>query len=365
MDAILQPLYSFFGIIVKFLYDLMGHNYGLAVVVFTILLRAALIPLGVNQFKNSIKQQGMSTELRDIQLRYKNDKEKLQQAQMELYQKHGFSPFSGCLPSILQLIIIWPVYRIISAPLVHIMGVAKDKIGSVVLDKAGAITSASGIAKILYDLGLINASQAAQAQTFNLPLIDALHKSADALNQAISQGLMRADQLLSLNFLGLNLGLVPSYQPAQLFGAATLGTYLPLLAIPLLAVITTFLSMKVTQSFMPGAKDAKTRAAEKAERERAKNNPAKKGQESADPSAGMMKGMQWFMPLFTLMISFTTPAALGVYWVVNNVMSIVQQYVLFKTVGKKQLAVAAAKASAAASSPASKDSSSDLPAIKG
>jgi YidC/Oxa1 family membrane protein insertase len=351
MDAILQPLYTVFGFIVKFLFDFVG-NYGIAVILFTILLRAALIPLGLNQFKNTIKQQGMAEEQKDIQRRYANDKEKLQQAQMELYQKHGFSPFSGCLPSILQLIIIWPVYRIISAPLIHVMGVAKDAIGSVAFDKAGAVTASSGIAKILYDLHLITNTQATQAQMFNLPLVDALKNSTEALGQAVSQGLMKASQLLDLTFLGMNLGKVPTYQPATLFGPE-MGTWLPLMAIPILAVITTWLSMRITQSMMPGAKSAKQK---KEEAERAKKNPAKKGQEGPDPSAGMMKGMQYFLPLFTLWISFTTPAALGLYWIINNVMSIVQQYVLYNTVGKKTPVPVA---------PSATDASNKTPAVKG
>jgi len=352
MDQILQPLYSVFGFVVKFLFDVVG-NYGVAVILFTVLLRLALIPLGVNQFKNTIKQQGMAEEQKDIQRRYANDKEKLQQAQMALYQKHGFSPFSGCLPSILQLIIIWPVYRIISAPLIHVMGVAKDAIGTVAFDKAGAVTSSSGIAKILYDLGLIDNMEATQAQMVNLPLIDALKNSAEALSQAVSQGLMTATQLLDLTFLGMNLGKVPTYKPELLFGAE-MSTRLPLIAIPLLAVVTTFLSMKLTQSLMPGAKSAKQK---KEEAERAKKNPARSGQDAGpDPSAGMMKGMQYFMPLFTLLISFTTPAALGLYWIVNNVMSIVQQYLLYNTVGKRAPVPVA---------PAAKDATKNTPAVKG
>ena len=340
MDAIFQPLYDFFGFIVKFLLDNL-KDYGVAIILFTVLLRAALIPLGVNQFKNTIKQQGMNEDLKDLKRRYGNDKEKLQHAQMELYQKHGFNPLSGCLPSIIQLVIIWPVYRIISAPLVHVMGVTKVHIGN----------ATSGIAQILLNAGLINASQAAQAQTFNLPLINALKMHTDAavaaLNQVYTQGLMKADQLLNLHSFGLDLGIVPTYDTGKLFGA-DMGTYLPLLIIPILAVVTTFLSMKVTQSMLPNAK--KKTDAEAG----SKNNPAKKGQDTPDPSAGMMKGMQYFMPLFTLIISFTTPAALGVYWIINNIMSIVQQYVLSHIVTKKAPAAVVVKANDAGSAPTSK-----------
>jgi YidC/Oxa1 family membrane protein insertase len=354
MDAILQPLYDIFGFIVKLIYDTVG-NYGVSVILFTILLRAALIPLGVSQFKNTIKQQGMSEEMKDLQRRYGTDKEKMQQAQMELYKKHGFNPLSGCLPSILQMLIIWPVYRIISAPLVHMMGVAKNAIGTVTLtDKV--VSDSTGILKILLNnvqdgvvTPLLTVVQAQQAQTFNLPLIDALRNNAAAFKQVVDAGLMKAEQLLDLTFLGLNLGKVPSYDTKLIFGADTMGTYLPLLLIPVIAVVTTWLSMKITQSFMPGAKKK-----DPDEAARAKNNPAKKGQDAPDPSAGMMKGMQYFLPLFTLMISFTTPAALGLYWIVNNVMSIFQQYLLYKTIGKKQPVAIPATTDASGKPPASK-----------
>ena len=354
MDAIFQPLYFVFGYVMRFLFDLFS-SYGVAVILFTILLRAALIPLGVNQYKNTAKQQGMTEELNDLKRRYGTDKEKMQQAQMELYQKHGFNPLSGCLPSILQLVIIWPVYRIISAPLIHMMGVAKEAIGTASIDKATGLIaeSSSGIAKILFQMKLITETQAQQAEMFNLPVIEALRTSAEAMSQAVSAGFIKAEQLLSLNFLGMNLGLIPTYDTSKLFGAE-IGTWLPLMVIPILAVVTTWLSMKVSQSTMPNAKSKK----DKEEAERANRNPAKKGQAGGsepDPSAGMMKGMQYFMPIFTLWISFTTPAALGLYWIINNIMSMVQQYILYNIVTKKtQKALPAAAAATDKTPPATK-----------
>ena len=103
------------------------------------------------------------------------------------------------------------------------MGVAKEAIGTASIDKAtGLVAEAStGIAKILLQMKLITETQAQQAQMFNLPVIEALRTSAEAMSQAVSAGFLKAEQLLSLNFLGMNLGLIPTYEPSRLFGAAS------------------------------------------------------------------------------------------------------------------------------------------------
>lgn len=318
----LDPLYTAFGFIMRVLYDVF-QNFGIVIIIFTILIRALMIPLGIKQYKGSIKQQGMSKELEDIKRRYGNNKEELQKAQQALYAKTGFSPLAGCLPSIVQLIIIWPVYRIISAPLVHIMGISADAIGK--FAEKGAST---GLTKIVYDLGMLTDNEAKNTLMMNIPIANALNDSVAVLSKALSEGLIKVNQLIDFEFLGMNLGLNPTYKPDILFGPL-MSRYLPLLAIPILAVITTWASLKVSQWTAPNYKQNKEN------RERAKKNPAMKSQEPADPTAGMTKSMAWFMPLFTLWITFTMPAAMGLYWVIGNIMSMVQQYLFYYFISKR------------------------------
>ncbi len=323
--SIMDPLYSAFGFVMRILYDIF-RNYGVVIILFTIMLRALMIPLGVKQYKGTIKQQGMSKELEELKRKYGGNKEAYAKAQQELYAKTGFSPLAGCLPSIIQLIIIWPVYRIISAPLVHIMGVPADAVGKLVT--ANGTTTVTGLTKIVYDLGMMTEAQAKNAELMNIPIINALNSSVEVLGKALHEGLIKVGQLIDLHFLGLNLGINPSYKPSVLFGSE-MGTYLPLLAIPILAVVTTWMSMKVSQWTAPNRKQLEE------EKERAKKNPAKSAQEAPDPTAGMTKSMTWFMPLFTLWISFTMPAAMGLYWVIGNIMSMVQQYLFFFLIAKR------------------------------
>ena len=125
--GIFDPLYVAFGWFMRALYDATG-NYGLMIIIFTIILRGLMIPLGIKQQKGTLKQQSLQGEIAEIQRAYPNDKAKQSQLQMELYKKHGASPLSGCLPSILQLIIIWPIFRLIQAPLQYIMKITADNI---------------------------------------------------------------------------------------------------------------------------------------------------------------------------------------------------------------------------------------------
>lgn len=305
--GIFDPLYIAFGWVMRVLYYLLG-NYGMMIIVFTIILRGLMIPLGIKQQKSSLKQQALQGELGEIQRAYPNDKAKQQQLQMELYKRHGASPLSGCLPSLLQLIIIWPIFYLFRAPLQYIMGLTADKI--------------NGIGTLLNTLGLIDANQLKMVSSNNIPIINALSTNYAALAQAVNSGLMRLDQLIDLKFLGLNLGLVPAWQPAQLFGTEW-KTYVPLLIFPILTILTTMFQMRIMRLTMP---NRKKRAEDKA---REKSNPARSGQTPEDKSESMMKTMNYLMPVFMLWTTFTMPAALGLYWIVGNLMMILQSVLVY------------------------------------
>src|SRR5690554_5671751 len=118
---------------------------------------------------------------------------------MEIYKKHGASPLSGCLPAILQLIIIWPIFRIIQAPLKYIMHISDDN-----LNRIGAMlhgmTNSSGAP-------LITERAMDSAATMNIPLINALNEHSVALARAVNEGFLRLTDLIDVEFLGMNLGL--------------------------------------------------------------------------------------------------------------------------------------------------------------
>ena len=310
--GIMDPLYTAFGWVFRVLYDVIG-NYGLVIIVFTIIMRGIMIPLGINQQKSTLKQQALAGEIAEIKRLYPNDKAKQSELQMALYKHHGASPMAGCLPAIIQLIIIWPIFRIIQAPLKHVMGVTAES-----LEKIGQFlqktTDAAGVP-------LITEKAAEQAATMNIPLLNALEANASALAHVVNEGWISLNQMINVDFLGMNLGLTPTYKPNLLFGDS-MGTYLPLLLIPLLVLATTLVQLRVTRLTML---NRKKKAEDKI---RDKKNPARSGQNPQDSSESMMKSMNIIMPIFMLWTTFTFPSAMGLYWIVGNIMMILQSVLI-------------------------------------
>ncbi len=106
--------------VLLFLYEYIGKDIGLAIIIFTVVLRLITYPFTKQQLDSSKKMQELtqSQKYKQMQKKYKNDKEKLAQEQMKLYQEMGISPFGSCLPSLIQMVIIIPVYYAVSRALV-------------------------------------------------------------------------------------------------------------------------------------------------------------------------------------------------------------------------------------------------------
>src|SRR6476620_1954681 len=100
---ILQPLVDFFESILKFFHDTVGASWGLSIILLTVVVRAALLPLAVKQFRSMQALQRIAPELKKLQERYKNDKQRLQQETMKFYSEHKVNPFASCLPLVAQL----------------------------------------------------------------------------------------------------------------------------------------------------------------------------------------------------------------------------------------------------------------------
>jgi len=97
-----------------FIYNIVG-NYGLAIIIFTLLIKIVLYPLTAKQTRSMREMQEIQPEMKKIQEEFDDDKEKQQEAMMELYQEHGVNPAAGCLPMIVQMAILIPLYRTIFA----------------------------------------------------------------------------------------------------------------------------------------------------------------------------------------------------------------------------------------------------------
>ena len=105
--------------VLLYIYDFVGNNFGLAIIFFTLLIRLVTYPLNAKQMKSTQAMQDLqqSEEWQKIQKKYKNDKEKLAQEQMRIYQEMGVSPFGSCLPTLIQFPIIIALYQSITRSL--------------------------------------------------------------------------------------------------------------------------------------------------------------------------------------------------------------------------------------------------------
>ncbi len=109
---------NIFGYLLNFIYNLV-NNYGVAIILFTLFVKVILIPISIKQQKTMKKSSELQVELRAIQEKYKNDQERANKEMMALYKQNNMSPFSGCLSSIVQIILLLSVFYLVSRPLTY------------------------------------------------------------------------------------------------------------------------------------------------------------------------------------------------------------------------------------------------------
>lgn len=289
-DFIAGPM----GQVLYFLYNTVSfHNYGVAIILFTLVVRAALLPLTVKQYHSTAKMQTLQPQIQQIQKRYKGDKEKLNMEMMKLYQENKVNPAGGCLPLLIQMPILFSLYYDISAPLQYMIGMSKE-----VIKKLATYLPTSPIGSP--DIQIIEYFRATPGK---------LTEAAAALGDKITPDQLSALKNLKLDFLGINLGLKPKFDTSLIFGSTTWKVYLPLMIIPILVAGTTFLQSRIMAKLQ-------------------------KGQTGA--SASMQNTMMIIMPLMLLLFSFSVPAGLGLYWTVGNIVMIFTQMYINKVVFKKK-----------------------------
>src|SRR4051794_28878324 len=107
---VLQPLIDFFEGILKFFHDSVGFSWGFSIIALTLVVRAALVPLTVKQFKSMQALSRLQPEIKKLQAKYKDDKQRLNQEMMRFYQENKVNPFSSCLPIVAQLPVFFSLF---------------------------------------------------------------------------------------------------------------------------------------------------------------------------------------------------------------------------------------------------------------
>lgn len=301
--AILGPIYTLFGNLLNLIVRWIG-NYGWAVLLLTLVFRTLTEPLQIKMRKNGLKMQCLQSDFNEIQRLYPKDVQTQQRLRSELMKQHGVSQLSGCLPSLIPMILLFGIWQPLSRPLYYVSHVS--------------IENLKRIADFLLQHNYITEAVAKQHATRDILLVNALHNHSDAFATVVNNGWMSISQLPDMNFLGMNLSLIPTWRPSLLFGAETWSTYLPLLVFPLLTIVVMAFMMRLTTMTMMNQGPSRE------EKARSKKNPAKRGQNDGQQAgAGMMKTMNLVMPVIMLWTVFSSPAALGIYWIASYLVSIV------------------------------------------
>lgn len=295
---IVQPM----GFIIEFIYNFIP-NYGVALILFTILIKLLILPLNLKSQRSMVKQQKLMPQIQELQRKYANDKEKLNKEMMELYQANGANPATGCLPLLLQFPIIIGLFQVIQKPLSYMLRVnfnAPENINKVI--ELQQIVANNPDLSAMAPGGFLESTMEGLANNFQIAM------SNFAANPAV-QGF--SDWVINFNFLGLDLSRYPSEVWGPLNSLLTgqvspqLWTTLPLLLIPVLSGLTSWLLSK-----MSGSNSPQTSAAA----------------DGTNTAASMNKSMMLMMPIMSILFTFSLPAGVGLYWIVSNVAQMIQQY---------------------------------------
>lgn len=279
------------GWIIEQIYNLVA-NYGLAIILFTVIIKLILLPLNIKSQKAMRKQQKIQPILQELQQKYANDKEKLQREMMKLYKENDVSMAGGCLPMLIQLPILAGLYQVIQKPLSYLIGV--DWMQQDVIDK-------------VYYLRDALASQIGNLATQTEEMIAKVYQIQLSQWAEIVNG-PNDPWVINFNFLGLNLANTPSAAISRLLSLdfSDWGI-IALILIPVLAVVTQMISTKLTQI------------------QSGQNNAS-----ANEQTEQMSKSMNLMMPVMTGIFTFTLPSGIGIYWIISSVLQIIQQLVLNK-----------------------------------
>ena len=275
-----------------FSYIMPYGSYALALILYALAFKVLFLPFTIKQQKNQIKMAKLTPKIEIIKAKYKGrtdqvSRQKMQQEIMELQQREGASPFSGCLPMLIQFpIIIW-LYKVIRYPLSYICGFSHG---------------ASGAAHDFSTLG----ERFAKAGEAALTAFEAAKGDQIKIISLIEQyGIEYADlgngrPLPNLHLFGLDLG----YSPSESF---EWGWGILICLIPIIAAALQWLTMYLTRRW----------------------NSNQNQMATADGQTNMsMKLMDLMMPLMTLWMTFTFSALMGLYWIFQSALAILQTFII-------------------------------------
>ena len=325
--AILGPISQILGWILNILVEFTNSfgilNIGLSIILFTLVVKILMFPLTIKQQKASKLMAVMQPELQAIQAKYKGktDNDSMMKMNVEtkaVYEKYGTSMTGGCLQLVIQMPILFALYRVIYCIPAYVMPIKEDFLNVVYAltgsSSASALTegAAANLLQFATDHNIaltgvnpIGDLTGVSGEALANKMVDILYKLNPAQWGELAQAFPNAASVISDNaatiekmntFLGINL----SSNPFN-------GSFVPNLAwlIPILAGLTQYASTKLMMATQP-----------------------KKTNNGEDMSSQMMQSMNVTMPLMSVFFCFTFPAAIGIYWVASSTFQLLQQLIV-------------------------------------
>ena len=277
-----------FGWLLGQLYHL-TNNYGVAMIIFALVVQAVLIPLNAKSKQNMMKMSRIQPRVQDIQKRYAGDTQKQNELLQKLYQEEGVSMGGGCLWSLIPMFILIPLFTVIREPMTYILMESQETIAQIISIIKEAAPEMFNLKNSYYDQ--VTAAQA-------IPLF------AEQLKVAIPGITENTLAGINFDFMGINLGAIPQFNflsPDWAWDWAHIGAFL----IPCLSagsqVLSMWINQKTNDSVLTNEKGIQ-------DAEAAKNSQA----------AQSTQMMMWMMPLMSLWIGFTVSASLSLYWFIGG-----------------------------------------------
>ena len=289
-----------FGYLLDYLYQFTS-NYGVALILFSILVQLVLLPITAKSKKSMMKMTRLQPRINEIQRKYADDQKKQQEAIQQLQKEEGATMgCGGCLWSFVPLLILIPLYSVVRQPITYLLH-----------------ESADTVAKIIEVIKAQDASLFASGNFYD-EIVAASHISeyADVVKAAIPDISAQTLEGIKFNFLGINLGNMPQL---KVFTSAAGWTWANIgaVVVPLVSagsqILQTLITRRANDSLVTNEKGVQDKEA------------AAKSQ-----TAQTSKIMMWMMPLFSLWIGFSVPVALSLYWFVSGVVRTIEDVILTK-----------------------------------
>lgn len=269
----IDAIANLFGAIIRLIYNLVGENYGLSIIIFAVLTKVMLFPLNLKQAKTTEEMKKIGPMEQEIRKKYKGNNEKMGMELQKLYSEHKINPMAGCLPALIQIPIVIAMFYIVKQPLTYIKQIPNEQIVEYVQEVKG------------------NDEEVSKAEIRDNEIKIANDK-----------------KIIDMNFVGINFGDIPANSVNKSIEKSERPSYFTLI-IPALSLVLSILQTKITM----------------------------KNSNLTEEQKEQQKTMNLMLPFLSAYISYIMPLALGVYWLIGNICQMMSQWLISKLVKNKKI----------------------------